>query len=60
MDERLVAACKKLVVMGGVVGFSVDDLRTLLLNGTSVDQLLDLIQQRLVRMTEPIPSRWVI
>ena len=60
MDERLVAACKKLVVMGGVVGFSVDDLRTLLLNGTSVDQLLDLIQQRLVRMTEPIPPRWVI
>jgi len=60
MDERLVASYKKLVVMGGVVGFSVDDLLTLLLNGTSVDQLLDLIQQRLVRMTEPIPSRWVI
>ena len=60
MDERLVAECKKLVVVGGVVGFSVDDLLILLLNGTSVDQLLDLIQQRLVRMTEPIPSRWVM
>jgi hypothetical protein len=60
MDERLVAECKKLVVVGGVVGFSVDDLLTLLLNGTSVDQLWDLIQQRLVRMTEPIPSRWVM
>jgi uncharacterized protein YfaQ (DUF2300 family) len=60
MDERLVAACKKLVVMGGVVGLSVDDLLTLLLNGTSVDQLLDLIQERLDRIMEPIPSRWVM
>jgi len=43
-----------------VVGLSVDDLLTLLLNGTSVDQLLDLIQERLDRIMEPIPSRWVM
>jgi hypothetical protein len=58
MDERLVAACKKLVVIGGVVGFSIDDLLTLLLNGTSVDQLLDLIQMRLMGMAEQGVSRW--
>jgi len=53
MDEALVLACKKLVVAGGPVGFSVDDLLTLLLNGMTVDKLLEIIQQRLIAMAVP-------
>jgi len=59
MDEAFVLACKKLVVVGGAVGFSVDDLLTLLLNGMTVDKLLDTIQQRLIRMAEAYPTNWV-
>jgi len=60
MDEALVLACKKLVVVGGAVGFSVDDLLTLLLNGMTVDKLLDIIQQRLMAMATPFASRWAM
>jgi hypothetical protein len=60
MDEALVLACNKLVVVGGAVGFSVDDLLTLLLNGMTVDKLLDIIQQRLIRMAEAYPTNWVM
>jgi hypothetical protein len=56
MDEAFVLACKKLVVIGGAVGFSVDDMLTLLLNGMTVDQLLDVIQRRLFGMAVPYPT----
>ena len=56
MDEALVLACKKLVVAGGAVGFSVDDLLTLLLNGMTVDKLLEIIQRRLIAMAVPCPA----
>jgi uncharacterized protein YfaQ (DUF2300 family) len=59
MDEAFVLACKKLVVVGSAVGFSVDDLLTFLLNGMTVDKLLDIIQQRLIRMADAYPTNWV-
>ena len=57
MDEALLAACKKLVVFGGVAGFSMSDMLTLLLNGMTVDQLLDIIGQRIAVM-DAATSRW--
>jgi len=57
MDEAFVLACKKLVILGGAVGFSASDMLDLLLNGTTVDQLLDILQKRLVEMTAP---QWVM
>ena len=60
MDEAFVLACKKLVVIGGAVGFSVDDILTLLLNGMTVDQLLDVIQKRLIGMATPCPANWIM
>jgi hypothetical protein len=59
MDEAFVLACKKLVVIGGAVGLSVDDMLTLLLNGMTVDQLLDVIQRRLIAMAEPVAPKRV-
>jgi len=59
MDEAFVLACKKLVVVGSAVGFSVDDLLTFLLNGMTVDKLLDIVQQRLIRMADAYPTNWV-
>jgi hypothetical protein len=59
MDEAFLLACKKLVVFGGVAGFSMDDMLTLLLNGMTVDQLLDIIGQRIAAMTDT-PSRWTM
>ena len=60
MDEAFLLACKKLVVIGGAVGFSIDDMLTLLLNGMTVEELLNRIEQRLMGMAEPMPSRWVM
>jgi hypothetical protein len=57
MDEALVLACKKLIVLGQSAGFSADDLLTLLLNGMTVDDLLDYLQQRLI---EQGPKNWVM
>jgi hypothetical protein len=39
MDEAFVLACKKLVILGGRAGFTIDDMLDLLLNGMTVDQL---------------------
>lgn len=47
MDEALVDACKKLVLLGNQAGFSADDMLTLLLNGTTVDQLLAIVRKRI-------------
>jgi hypothetical protein len=55
MDEAFLAACKKLVVFGGVAGFSMDDMLTLLLNGMTVDQLLDIIGKRMTAMGAATP-----
>jgi hypothetical protein len=60
MDEAFILACKKLVVIGGAAGFSVDDMLTLLLNGMTVDQLLDVIQQRLIGMAMPHPMKSIV
>jgi len=60
MDEAFVLACKKLVVIGGAVGFSVDDVLTLLLNGMTVDQLLNVTQQRLIGMAVPCATNWIM
>lgn len=57
MDEAFVLACKKLVILGGVVGFSAGEMLDLLLNGTTVDQLLDILQKRLMEMTTP---QWIM
>ena len=57
MDEAFLLACKKLVVLGGVVGFSAGEMLDLLLNGTTVDQLLDMLQKRL---TEKTTGQWVM
>jgi hypothetical protein len=57
MDEAFLLACKKLVVLGGVVGFSAGEMLDLLLNGTTVDQLLDILQKRLMEMTVP---QWIM
>jgi hypothetical protein len=57
MDEAFVLACKKLVVLGSVVGFSAGEMLDLLLNGTTVDQLLDILQKRLMEMTTP---QWIM
>ena len=43
--------------MGGVVGFSSGDMLDLLLNGTTVDQLLDILQKRLMEMMTP---QWIM
>jgi hypothetical protein len=40
--------------------FSVDDILTLLLNGMTVDQRLDVIQKRLIGMATPCPANWII
>jgi hypothetical protein len=60
MDEAFVLACKKLVILGGRAGFTIDDMLNLLLNGMTVDQLLDVIQKRLIGMATPLPARWVM
>ena len=58
MDEAFVLACKKLVVIGGAVGFSINDiLDMLLVDRLTVDQLLDIIQQRLVGMEPPMAPK---
>ena len=57
MDEAFVLACKKLVVLGGVVEFSAGEMLDLLLNGTTVDQRLDILQKRLMEMTVP---QWIM
>ena len=57
MDEAFVLACKKLVVLGGVVEFSAGEMLDLLLNGTTVDQILDILQKRLMEMTVP---QWIM
>jgi hypothetical protein len=58
MDEALVNACKKLVLLGNQAGFSADDMLTLLLNGMTVDQLLAIIQNRIAAIvSEPTKSR---
>lgn len=57
MDEAFVAACKKLIVFGSVAGFSMDDMLTLLLNGMTVDQLLEIIGQRITAM-DAGSQRW--
>jgi hypothetical protein len=59
MDEAFVLACKNLVVFGGVVGFSAGEMLNLLLNGTTVDQLLDILQKRLMEMTTGL-SQWIM
>jgi hypothetical protein len=59
MDEAFLLACKKLVLFGGVEGFSMDDMLTLLLNGMTVDQLLEIIGKRITAMTDT-PSRWTM
>jgi hypothetical protein len=56
MDEAFILACKKLVVVGGAVGFSVDDMLTLLLNGMTVDHLLDVIQATPDRNGRAVPD----
>ena len=55
MDEAFLSACKKLVVFGGIAGFSMDHMLTLLLNGTTVDQLLDMIAQRITAIDVATP-----
>jgi hypothetical protein len=57
MDEAFVLACKKLIVLGGVVEFSAGEMLDLLLNGTTVDQRLDILQKRLMEMTVP---QWIM
>lgn len=59
MDEAFLAACKKLVFFGGVAGFSMNDMLTLLLNGMTVEHLLDIIGQRITAMADG-PSRWTM
>jgi len=59
MDEAFIRACKKLVVFGGVAGFSMNDMLTLLLNGMTVEQLLDIISQRITAMADT-PRRWTM
>ena len=58
MDEALVLACKKLVVIGGAAGPSVDDMLEVLLSGTTVEQLFHVIAQRLIEM--PTPANWIM
>jgi hypothetical protein len=53
----LFLACKKLVVLGGVVGSSAGEMLYLLLNGTTVDQLLDMLQKRLIEKTT---AHWIM
>jgi hypothetical protein len=60
MDEAFVLACKKLVVLGSAVGFNAGDMLDLLLSGTTVDQLLDILQKRFIEMTTPCPSQWIM
>lgn len=60
MDEAFVLACKKLVVMGDAAGFTVDDILERLLNGITVEQLLAIIEGRLMGMAEPGASKWVM
>ena len=55
MDETFITACKKLVLMGGAAGFSMDDMLTLLRNGMTVEQLLDIIGHRITAMHNPAP-----
>jgi hypothetical protein len=57
MDESFILACKKLVVLGGVVGSSAGEMLYLLLNGTTVDQLLDMLQKRLIEKTT---AHWIM
>ena len=59
MDETFITACKKLVLMGGAAGFSMDDMLTLLLSGMTVEQLLDIIGQRISAMAAA-SSRWTM
>ena len=60
MDEAFVLACKKLVVIGGAVGFSMDDmLDMLLVDRLTVEQILDIIQQRLIGMGMPMAPKSV-
>ena len=59
MDEAFLLACKKLVLFGGAAGFSMDDMLTLLLNGVTVEQLLDIIAQRITAMATA-PPHWIM
>lgn len=53
MDEALVNACKKLDLLGNQAGFSADDMLRLLLNGTTVDQLLAIVRKRIAASVFP-------